>query len=192
MTVCNIVAYAHEQGVIHRDIKPANIILGPFGEVLLLDWGLANVLNETMDDPAAVAAEAAKNSQFETHDGQVLGTPAFASPEQLFGHTEDVAVVSDVYALGATLFALLTGSYSIGKSAFRKHLNRLKRGQSFFGARSESCQQIITARPFHWRRTSRDTLQESLSVSVVIRRSSGLGAGFVADRVLLPLRRREC
>ena len=131
MTVCNIVAYAHEQGVIHRDIKPANIILGPFGEVLLLDWGLAKVLNETMDDPAAVAAEAAKNSQFETHDGQVLWTPAFASPEQLLGHTEDVTVASDVYALGATLFALLTGSYSIGKSAFRKHLNRLKRGQSF-------------------------------------------------------------
>jgi hypothetical protein len=92
---------------------------------------MAKVFSETSDDPAAVAAEAAKNTQFETHDGQVLGTLAFASPEQLLGHTDDVTVVSDVYAPGATLFALLTGSYSIGKSAFHEHLNRLKQGQRF-------------------------------------------------------------
>jgi eukaryotic-like serine/threonine-protein kinase len=92
---------------------------------------MAKVFSETSDDPAAVAAEAAKNTQFETHDGQVLGTLAFASPEQLLGHTDDVTVVSDVYARGATLFALLTGSYSIGKSAFHEHLNRLKQGQRF-------------------------------------------------------------
>ncbi|MCX7398696.1 MAG: protein kinase [Planctomycetales bacterium] len=131
VTVCNIVAYAHGQGVIHRDIKPANIILGPFGEVLLLDWGLAKVHGETSDDPASVVTVASDGNYFETHDGQVLGTPAFASPEQLLGHTENVTVVSDVYALGATLFALLTGSYSIGKSAFHEHLDRLKLGQRF-------------------------------------------------------------
>ncbi|RLS72025.1 MAG: serine/threonine protein kinase [Planctomycetota bacterium] len=131
VTVCNIVAYAHGQGVIHRDIKPANIILGPFGEVLLLDWGLAKVHGETSDDPASVVTDASDGNYFETHDGQVLGTPAFASPEQLLGHTENVTVVSDVYALGATLFALLTGSYSIGKSAFHEHLDRLKLGQRF-------------------------------------------------------------
>ena len=131
VTVCNIVAYAHDQGVIHRDIKPANIILGPFGEVLLLDWGLAKVLGETTEDSVSMMAEVSGITQFETHDGQVLGTPAFASPEQLLGHTEDVTVVSDVYALGATLFELLTGSYSIGRSAFQEHLSRLKLGQRF-------------------------------------------------------------
>lgn len=131
IAVCNIVAYAHEQGVIHRDIKPANIIPGPFGEVLLLDWGLAKVAGESADDPLSLSRDAGEVDTLETRDGQVLGTPAFASPEQLLGRTGNVTSLSDVYSLGATLFMLLTGSISSGRSAFHEHLNRLKQGQRF-------------------------------------------------------------
>ncbi len=131
IAVCNIVAYAHEQGVIHRDIKPANIIPGPFGEVLLLDWGLAKVAGESTDDPLSISPDAGDADTLETRDGQVMGTPAFASPEQLLGRTDDVTSLSDVYSLGATLFVLLTGSNSSGSSAFHEHLNRLKQGRRF-------------------------------------------------------------
>ena len=113
VAVCNIVAYAHARKIIHRDIKPANILLGAFGETLLIDWGLAKVLGEVPDavstepDPLDRPVEA--TSRFATETGQVLGTPAFASPEQLLGRTTEVAEASDVYSLGATLFTILTG-----------------------------------------------------------------------------------
>jgi serine/threonine protein kinase/tetratricopeptide (TPR) repeat protein len=131
IAVCNIVAYAHQKGVIHRDIKPANIIPGPFGEVLLLDWGLAKVAGETADDPLSFSRDVGHVDTLETREGQVLGTPAFASPEQLLGRTDEVTSLSDIYSLGATLFVLLTGAISSGSSAFHEHLNRLKQGQHF-------------------------------------------------------------
>ena len=126
--VCNIVAYAHGEGILHRDIKPSNIIVGPFAEVLLLDWGLAKVLNETCDDAQEFVASEAIGNTFETLDGQILGSPAFASPEQLLGRISDIEIRSDIYSLGATLFALLTGSSVTDNSTFYDHLNRLKLG----------------------------------------------------------------
>ena len=131
--VCNIVAYAHGEGVIHRDIKPSNVIVGPFEEVLLLDWGMAKVLADPDSDPVnndSIASVSFTNEEnaFETREGQILGTPAFASPEQLLGRTSDIESRSDVYSLGATLFVLLTGSSVTGATAFHEHLNRLKQG----------------------------------------------------------------
>ena len=126
--VCNIVAYAHGEGILHRDIKPSNIIVGPFAEVLLLDWGLAKVLSETCDDARDFVASQTIGNTFETLDGQILGSPAFASPEQLLGRTSDIEIRSDIYSLGATLFALLTGSSVTDNSTFYDHLNRLKLG----------------------------------------------------------------
>ncbi|MBL8812682.1 MAG: serine/threonine protein kinase, partial [Planctomycetaceae bacterium] len=131
VAVCNIVAYAHEQGVIHRDIKPANIISGPFGEVLLLDWGLAKVAGESTEDLLSNPQGRPDFDTLETRDGEVLGTPAFASPEQLLARADEITTLSDVYSLGATLFVLLTGSVSSGSSAFHEHLNRLKHGDRF-------------------------------------------------------------
>ncbi|MBL8814467.1 MAG: serine/threonine protein kinase [Planctomyces sp.] len=114
IAVCNIVAYAHDQGIIHRDIKPENIILGPFGETMLMDWGLAKSLNESDANIPAMASsdcvETVANKSIRTYEGQVMGTPAFASPEQLQGRVDLTDTRSDIYSLGVTLFCIVTGS----------------------------------------------------------------------------------
>ncbi|MBX7104553.1 MAG: serine/threonine-protein kinase [Gemmataceae bacterium] len=105
-TVCETIAYAHARGVIHRDIKPANILLGPFGETLVVDWGLAKVVGT----PEAIPAEAAGDTAIatETRAGLTMGTPAYMSPEQAAGRWTEVGPASDIYSLGATLFQILT------------------------------------------------------------------------------------
>jgi serine/threonine protein kinase len=111
--ICNIVAYAHGQGVIHRDIKPENILLGPFGETLLMDWGLAKVMGEPAENlPASEAqpiAETVPVRALQTREGQIMGTPAYASPEQLQGRVDLTDSRSDIYSLGATLRFMMTG-----------------------------------------------------------------------------------
>jgi serine/threonine-protein kinase len=105
VALCNVVAYAHAKRVVHRDLKPANVLLGPYGETLVADWGLAKLL----DRPEASGDDAGGRGPDEvlTWAGEVVGTPAYMSPEQAAG--EDVGPASDVYGLGATLYALLTG-----------------------------------------------------------------------------------
>jgi WD40 repeat protein/tRNA A-37 threonylcarbamoyl transferase component Bud32 len=105
VTVCQAVAYAHSRGVLHRDLKPHNVVLGNFGEVILLDWGLAKVTREADQATPVVADDATE----ETRCGSVLGTPAYMAPEQAEGRVERVDARSDVYGLGAILFEILTG-----------------------------------------------------------------------------------
>jgi serine/threonine protein kinase len=112
VAACNAVAYAHSKGIIHRDLKPANILLGRFGETLVVDWGLAKVIGQV--DPAKAEAPGTLTIAEEPADGgtmmgQALGTPAFMSPEQAAGRWNVVGPTSDVYGLGATLYFLLTG-----------------------------------------------------------------------------------
>jgi PAS domain S-box-containing protein len=112
--VCNTVAFAHARGVIHRDLKGENVVLGDFGEVIVLDWGLARLV----DRPGAAAAErvAALLDGEEgfgevdlTAPGQALGTPAYMSPEQATGRLDLIDCRTDVYGLGAILYEILTG-----------------------------------------------------------------------------------
>ena len=124
VSVCNAVAYAHSRGVIHRDLKGSNVVLGDFGEVIVLDWGLAKDLRRPEDEPGDAAAgvdprgEGAAERD-ETVQGQVLGTPAYMAPEQAAGRTEAVGPCSDVYGLGAILYHILTGRAPYeGKSTF--------------------------------------------------------------------------
>ncbi len=111
LDVCQAIAFAHSRGVIHRDLKPENIALDNFGQVLVLDWGLAKLdsdgelatrmaLSGGIDD--SVAAD-------QTLDGDVVGTPLYMSPEQAAGDMDVLDDKTDVYGLGAILFAILTG-----------------------------------------------------------------------------------
>lgn len=114
VSLCNIVAYAHEHGIVHRDIKPANVILGPFGETMLMDWGLAKILGEPEterdDEPVSDSEDTVVARAVKTRAGQFIGTPAFASPEQQQGRVDLLDARTDVYSLGATLLTMLTGS----------------------------------------------------------------------------------
>ncbi|MCC6739074.1 MAG: SUMF1/EgtB/PvdO family nonheme iron enzyme [Planctomycetia bacterium] len=108
--VCLGIAYAHSKGVLHRDLKPSNVMIGDFGETLIVDWGLAKVIGEpeiSGGGPAGPAEGAADTTQL-TMLGDVLGTPAYMSPEQAQGRIDELDARSDVYALGALLYALLT------------------------------------------------------------------------------------
>ncbi|MBI1946231.1 MAG: serine/threonine protein kinase [Deltaproteobacteria bacterium] len=105
--VCLAVEFAHEKGVVHRDIKPGNIMLGDFGEVYLLDWGLAKLLTGDDVEPAGVTP-APVTADGATQAGSVLGTPGYMAPEQVDASLAPVGPATDVYALGAVLFEMLS------------------------------------------------------------------------------------
>ncbi len=112
LDVCNAVEYAHGRGVLHRDLKPSNVMIGRYGETLVVDWGLAKCVESPdaaspPDEPALVPTMSSGSS--ETLPGSAIGTPAYMSPEQADGDLERIGPRSDVYSLGATLYCLLTG-----------------------------------------------------------------------------------
>ncbi|HLN00571.1 MAG TPA: serine/threonine-protein kinase [Bryobacteraceae bacterium] len=104
LRICETVAFAHSQGVIHRDLKPQNIMVGPFGEVLVLDWGVAKITGMAREFLPANAA-----GRDDTAPGTAVGTPGYTAPEQASGTSDQVDARSDVYSLGRTLAALLEG-----------------------------------------------------------------------------------
>src|SRR5882724_4512944 len=122
LRICEAIAFAHVRGVLHRDLKPANIMVGPFGEVLVMDWGLAKILRSgdsnaaRSADPEATIFEKPKQSALSgdateisvvTGHGTILGTPGYMSPEQARGDVELLDSRSDIYSLGALLRFLL-------------------------------------------------------------------------------------
>ncbi len=110
--VCNAVSFAHSRGVLHRDLKPGNVMLGEFGETLVVDWGIAKGFGYSDDsantnDPMHLSRRS-RTSGSETGLGTVIGTPQFMSPEQAAGRLGELGPATDVYALGAILYYLLT------------------------------------------------------------------------------------
>jgi eukaryotic-like serine/threonine-protein kinase len=115
--ICEAVSFAHAHGVLHRDLKPQNIMVGPFGEVLVMDWGLAKVRDaeggECSTDPAEVRAEGGASETdtagVDTAHGVVLGTPGYMAPEQARGEVAALGERADVYSRGTVLRFLLEG-----------------------------------------------------------------------------------
>lgn len=110
--VCQAISYAHSRGVLHRDLKPGNIMLGKYGETLVVDWGLAKVRDRddaSRCDDEATLRPSSGSGVTPTMFGSAIGTPAYMPPEQVAGRLGDLGPASDVYSLGATLYHLLTG-----------------------------------------------------------------------------------
>ncbi|MCG3172440.1 MAG: Serine/threonine-protein kinase PknD [Myxococcota bacterium] len=109
--VCSAVAYAHNRGVLHRDLKPENVMIGEFGETVVLDWGLAHV--KGWGEPSGVGVALRRfivdANPSQTLPGGAFGTPAYMSPEQSSGHMTSLTPASDVWSLGVILFEILTG-----------------------------------------------------------------------------------
>lgn len=130
LRICDAVAFAHARGVLHRDLKPANIMVGPFGEVLVMDWGLAKILRgetqhpEPLVDPDVTVFDKpgqereesdATESSVITGHGTVMGTPGYMSPEQARGEVETLDARSDIFSLGALLRFVLTQRTASGE-----------------------------------------------------------------------------
>jgi serine/threonine-protein kinase len=132
--VCQAVAYAHSRGVIHRDLKPANIMVGAFGEVQVMDWGLAKVLGRT-DEPATPAADAegvvtvrTRWTEWSSQAGSVMGTIGFMAPEQARGEVETLDERCDVVGLGGILCVLLTGE-ALYRGSEEAQVGQAQRGE---------------------------------------------------------------
>jgi tetratricopeptide (TPR) repeat protein/tRNA A-37 threonylcarbamoyl transferase component Bud32 len=129
--VCNAIAYAHSRGVLHRDIKPDNVMLGAFGETLVVDWGLAKATGEVAEGAVSEQAPlrpAAADGSAPTRVGSAIGTPAYMSPEQAEGRVDQLGPASDIYSLGATLYSLLTGRAPFTGAELGPVLGAVRRG----------------------------------------------------------------
>ncbi len=109
LTVCQAVGYAHSCGVIHRDLKPENVALDNFGQVIVIDWGLAKTLEDGDQHDFFAEANRDEGGVDQTVAGQVLGTPLYMAPEQAAGRLSEIDERTDIFGLGAILFAILTG-----------------------------------------------------------------------------------
>merc|ERR1712072_1469423 len=106
--VCEGVSYAHSRGVMHRDLKPENIMVGEYGEVLIVDWGIAKVKgNNNPTNAELVETIRSQQDSYFTQMGTIAGTPAFMSPEQANGKMNEDEFHSDIYSLGAILYTIL-------------------------------------------------------------------------------------
>ena len=140
--VCNAVDYAHSRGVLHRDLKPDNIMLGQYGETLVVDWGLAKPRGQAGVDAHPTPASATIPPSYEgaltplsgsgsapTLMGSAIGTPAYMSPEQAAGRLDQLGPASDVYSLGATLYVLLSGRSPQEDDDLGIVIQRVQRGE---------------------------------------------------------------
>ena len=143
---CNAVAYAQRRGVVHRDLKPENIMLGPFGETLVLDWGIAKPRGETHANPGERNSLLDLGDDSLTRPGSAIGTPRYMSPEQAEGDLQRVGPASDVYSLGATLYCILVGHGPFSSGGVDDVLEHVRRG-IFLGPRRCAGRSIRRSRP---------------------------------------------
>jgi serine/threonine protein kinase len=136
--ICDGVAFAHAKGVIHRDLKPENIMVGEFGEVLIMDWGIAKLLHEqtSLDELEATrqgdylssSLNSTKGNK-ETQCGEVFGTPAYMAPEQILGKIDEIDHLTDIFALGGILYNILALRGPVVEKEIAKLFKRVLAGE---------------------------------------------------------------
>jgi len=127
--ICQGIAFAHSRGIVHRDLKPSNVMIGDYGETLIVDWGLAKLAGETTRGESSPESGLARSSSELTLDGQVVGTPAFMPPEQAEGRRLEVDHRSDIFALGGILYAILTGRPPFEGTSQQDVIDKVKSGR---------------------------------------------------------------
>ena len=125
LRVAQALAFAHDSGVVHRDVKPANIMVGDYGEVLLLDWGVARVLESPPPTAERVATWRSEGDTDRTLAGTIAGTPAYMAPEQARGDIEGIGPATDVYSVGVVLYEYLCKRRPFVASSVRDLLNKV-------------------------------------------------------------------
>jgi len=137
--VCHAIAYAHGRGILHRDLKPANVMVGEFGETIVVDWGLAKrfrdaetirqeaSIQDDLDQAALWIADIDADAS-RTRDGSVIGTPAYMPPEQAGGKVDAMTEASDIYSLGVMLYEIILGHHPFVGSDVPTTLDRVRRG----------------------------------------------------------------
>ena len=130
--VCDAMSFAHSKGVLHRDLKPENIMVGEFGQVFVMDWGLARLMSEPdveVVDPAVTAKDNVDSNQFSsTVVGDILGTPQYMAPEQAAGRNDELDERADIFALGGILYSILTLKAPIIASNLEELLRKIEMG----------------------------------------------------------------
>ncbi len=128
--VCDAISFAHSKGVIHRDLKPENIMIGEYGEVLVMDWGLAKLIDEPeLDHPRGASEfDGSGVDMAGTAAGDILGTPLYMAPEQASGHNDRLDERTDIFALGGILYSILTLKPPITASSMDELLRKIEMG----------------------------------------------------------------
>jgi serine/threonine protein kinase len=128
--ICDAVAFAHARGILHRDLKPENIMVGSFGEVLVMDWGIAKILRDPEGATPGAGSEvgdAVTAAPVKTAHGTILGTPGYMAPEQARGEIETLNERADIYSLGAVLQFLLAGPSLEAEQLSTHHMSSVAR-----------------------------------------------------------------
>ncbi len=127
--ICDAMAFSHAANIIHRDLKPENVMVGEFGEVQVMDWGLAKEVGGVEHLATSVQFDAGPEDFGRTLEGEVMGTPQYMSPEQAEGRVMELDVRSDIYSLGAVLYAILTLRAPVDGGTVEEVLTKVKRGE---------------------------------------------------------------